>query len=411
MSDARVELEQRLLREPFDLELRTRYAEALFAEGDWEESRAQWRLLLQAGATADRHLRAAECCARLGDRPGVERHVEGARGCPDFDEGDPRPVTLAEEPRRAALFSVAGGRREGPPLAEVVSIHASETVRFADVVGMDELKSMIRVRIIEPFVNPGLFQRFRKKSGGGVLLYGPPGCGKTMFARAIATESRANFTAVGISDVLQMWVGASERNLVALFEKARSECPAVLFFDELDALAFSRSKASADHTRTLVNEFLAQLDGMAGRNDQVLILAATNMPWDVDEAMKRPGRFDRPVFVPPPDAVARAEMFRVKLVGVPAEGIDAAALAARARHFSGADIDGVIEQAKDRVLEEILRSGEERALRQADLLAALEHVEPSTLEWLKTARNLVKFGNAGGAYRDVERYLRAERLY
>ena len=134
------------------------------------------------------------------------------------------------------------------------------------------------------------------------MLYGPPGCGKTMMARAIASECNASFTAVGISDILNMWVGQSERNLAGLFDKARSEAPAVLFFDELDALAFARNKAHSDHTRTLVNEFLNQLDGMAGQNDKLLVLAATNMPWDVDEAMKRPGRFDRQVFVPPPDS-------------------------------------------------------------------------------------------------------------
>jgi SpoVK/Ycf46/Vps4 family AAA+-type ATPase len=208
-----------------------------------------------------------------------------------------------------------------------------------------------------------------------------------------------------------MWVGSSERNLAAVFEKARSGAPSVLFFDELDALAFSRSKAASDHTRTLVNEFLSQLDGMAGRNERVLILAATNMPWDVDEAMKRPGRFDRQVFVPPPDASARAVMFREKLRDVPSDGIDAGALAARAVHFSGADIDGVIDRAKDAVLERILESGTERTLGQPDLLEALSRTEPSTLDWLRTARNLVKFGGAGGVYKDVEAYLRAEKLY
>ncbi len=410
--DDLAELEQQLLRTPFDAAARQRYAAGLTEAGRPADALEQWRLLIQQEPErADHHLAAALCCRALDDDSGVAEAVEAARGCPDFDESDPRLAELA--PRRAEpakLHAIQGGR-ESLPTADVISIGSTEKVRFADVVGMADLKKVIRLRIIEPFVNPGLFQRFKRRSGGGVLLYGPPGCGKTMMARAVATECEAEFTAIGISDILNLWVGESERNLAMIFEKARQETPAVLFFDELDALAFSRTKAHSDHTRTIVNEFLNQLDGMSGRNERVLILAATNMPWDVDDAMKRPGRFDRQVFVPPPDADARAEMLRTKLRDVPAEPIDAETLAERCAHFSGADMDGLIDRAKDIVLDEILDTGEERRLRQEDLLGALEGMEPSTVDWLKTARNLVKFGGGSGSYKDVEKYLRKVKLY
>jgi AAA+ superfamily predicted ATPase len=411
MSDDRTQLEQTLVRDPFDAQARERYAQLLLDAGDPAASREQWRVLLKQAPSAGAHLGSALCCLRLGDESGGREHLAAARAAEGFDPHDPRLPELEAALGARRLQLLAGGKAEPPPEGDVISIGRADKVRFSDVVGMRDLKKVLRLRIIEPFARPGLFARFKKNSGGGVLLYGPPGCGKTLIARAIASECDASFTAVGISDILNMWIGESERNLAAIFDKARAQAPCVLFFDELDALAFARSKAQSDHTRTRVNEFLNQLDGFSGRNERVLILAATNMPWDVDEAMKRPGRFDRQIFVPPPDAEARAEMFRQKLRDVPHEGVDAAALAARTEHFSGADIDGVIEHAKDAVLGEILDTGQERPIRQAELLAGLEAHSPSTLEWLKTARNLVKYGGAGSSYKDVEQYLRSTKLY
>jgi SpoVK/Ycf46/Vps4 family AAA+-type ATPase len=231
-----------------------------------------------------------------------------------------------------------------------------------------------------------------------------------MIARAVANECNAEFMSVGISDVLNMWIGESERNLAALFDKARSQAPCVLFFDELDALAYSRSKAHSEHTRTVVNEFLAQLDGMGKDNRAVLVLAATNMPWDVDPAMKRPGRFSREIFVPPPDADARRTMLENKLIGVPQENIDLVALAQKTVNFSVADIDGLIELAKERALHDAVLNKNERPLVQADFEHALKELSPSTLHWLRTARNLVKYAGDDASYRDVEAYLKKAKL-
>jgi SpoVK/Ycf46/Vps4 family AAA+-type ATPase len=285
-----------------------------------------------------------------------------------------------------------------------------ERIRFDDIAGLDDLKRTVRLQIIEPFLRPGLFAKFKKRAGGGVMLYGPPGCGKTMLARAVATECRAEFMSVGISDVLNMYIGESERNLAAIFEKARHSRPCVLFFDEIDALAFARSKAQSEHTRQVVNEFLSQLDGFGADNQEVLILAATNMPWDVDSAMKRPGRFSRQVFVPPPDEAARAHIVQLKLHGVPHEGVDPKAIAKATPHFSGADIEGLVEAAKDFVLEDHVTRNIERSLLQQDLLRAAKDARASTLDWLRTARNLVKYAGADDSYGEVERYLKAHKL-
>lgn len=292
---------------------------------------------------------------RSGERAEALARYAKARQLPGF-EAHEELDRLESQARRSAQPSL---RVVSDTPSNVVPIQRvpEERIRFSSIVGMDDLKKTIRIKIIEPFVNSGMFQRFRKQAGGGILLYGPPGCGKTMIARAVANECNAEFISVGIADVLNMWIGESERNLAAIFEKARSQSPCMLFFDELGALAYSRSKANSEHTRTVVNEFLAQLDGVGKDNKSVLILAATNMPWDVDPAIKWPGRFSRQVFVPPPDVEARLKMLEIKLTGVPRESLDLAAIAKQTNHFSGADIDGLIELAKESALEDNLLNG------------------------------------------------------
>ncbi|MCY1063653.1 AAA family ATPase [Nannocystis sp. RBIL2] len=401
MTRSRPELERALAEDPFDLATRKEYARALEDDGQAAAALRQWELVCrQQPDSAAGFLGAMRCHRALGALERAEACLREAEAKQDFSP-EIRPARPAP-----ALQVLTGGGDVRP--AAVVPLRPA-AVRFDDVIGHAALKKTLEVRIIAPFVRPGLFARFGKRAGGGVLLYGPPGCGKTMIARAIASECRASFIAVGISEILDMWLGRSERNLAAAFDRAREQRPAVLFFDELDALAFSRSKAHTDHTRTLVNEFLNQLDGVAHDNQGVLVLGATNMPWDVDPAMKRPGRFDRQVFVPPPDDDARAEMFRVKLADAPTGPIDVLRVARATPHCSGADVDGVIEAAKERVLTEILAGGPERPIAESDLLAAAKEVQPSTLEWLRTARNLVKYAG-DGSYRDVEDYLKSARL-
>ncbi|MEM9315149.1 MAG: ATP-binding protein, partial [Pseudomonadota bacterium] len=181
-------------------------------------------------------------------------------------------------------------------------------------------------------------------------------------------------------------------------------------FDELDALAISRSKTSSDHIRSVVNEFLVQLDGLGNDNEGILILGATNMPWDVDSAAKRPGRFSEQIFVPPPDEAARTEMFRQKLIDVPTGDIDYETLGKGSRLFTGADVEGVIERAKENALMDMLAAGKERTLTQADLQKALADHHPSSLDWLRTARNLVKFGGVDRSYRDVAAYIKRAKI-
>ena len=373
-------LEAQLLRDPLNGAVRMDYA----------------RLLLQLGESP-LALEQYDLARKLGATPAVDE-FEALRAPPPPPAREPVKLSVVQGARSADVVSIAR------PVA------VADKTKFIHIAGMEDLKKSIRLQIIEPFINPGLFAKFRKKAGGGILLYGPPGCGKTMLARAVANECNASFLSIGISEILTAWLGESERNLAAMFEKARAQKPCVMFFDELDALAFSRSKASSDTSRKIVNEFLSQLDGFEKANDQVLILAATNMPWDVDPAMKRPGRFARQVFVPPPDATARARIVELALESVPHGPVDAAEIARVTDQYSGADVDALVERAKEYVLGEYMDTRRERDITQQDLLRAAEELTPSTKDWLRTARNLVKYAGGDDSYRDLEKYLKAHKL-
>jgi AAA+ superfamily predicted ATPase len=277
---------------------------------------------------------------------------------------------------------------------------------FHNVGGMDAVKEEIRMKIILPLEHPEMFQAYGKKVGGGILMYGPPGCGKTYLARATAGEVKAAFLSIGISDVLDMWIGSSEKNLHELFEQARRNRPCVLFFDEVDALGASRADMRHSGGRHLINQFLAELDGIDAANEGLLILAATNAPWHLDNAFRRPGRFDRIVFVPPPDAPARAAILRLMLASKPSDSVDFDQLAKKTADFSGADLKAVVDQAVEAKLREAMKSGQLEPLRTKDLLTAAGTIKPSTREWFATARNYALYSNQGGTYDDILKYLK-----
>ncbi len=282
----------------------------------------------------------------------------------------------------------------------------AEPVTFADVGGLAAVKDQIRKKIILPFEKPALFEKFRKRIGGGILLYGPPGCGKTLLARATAGECGAQFFNVAIADVLDMYIGESEGKLHAIFEAARSHTPAVLFFDEIEALGGKRQHHREATSAKLVSQFLAEMDGFAKNNSGVLVLGATNVPWAVDPAFRRPGRFDRVQFIPPPDRPARAEILGILLRGRPlAASIDADWIAGHTSGFSGADLENIVETAADLAIEASLEAGDEVPIDDAILKRALKEVKPTTLEWLTTARNYARYANEGGQYDDVLDFL------
>ncbi|WP_215398956.1 ATP-binding protein [Rheinheimera oceanensis] len=282
-----------------------------------------------------------------------------------------------------------------------------DKVTFADVGGLEQVKNQIRKKIITPFQKPSLFNRFRKKIGGGILLYGPPGCGKTLLARATAGECNAEFFNVAISDILDMYIGESERKLHAIFEQARSKTPAVIFFDEIEALAAKRQHTREATSSKLVSQFLSELDGFSQNNQGVLILGATNVPWALDPAFRRPGRFDRVVFVAPPDQLARVDILKQLLKDRPGgNSINVEKLAKQTSGLSGADLLNLIELAVDEAIEESISSGEEVPLNKRHIDEAIQNSKSTALEWLTMARNYAKYANDAGQYDEVVEFLK-----
>ncbi|HXD72003.1 MAG TPA: AAA family ATPase [Gaiellales bacterium] len=372
LGEATVVVEATLKRGP-DAATLALHARLLLAEGRMVEAAAEYLAALDL----DPDVRDADLDSRLG-------HL-----FPPDDEPDREPV--------------------GPAIAgtddhELEIERPSQT--FADVGGMERVKEEIRLKIIHPLEHEELYRAYGKPVGGGILLYGPPGCGKTHLARATAGEISASFLAVGLSDVLDMWIGNSEKRLHAAFEQARRRAPCVLFFDEVDALGANRGSFLSSGGRSVVNQFLAELDGIQSSNDGVLVLAATNTPWHVDPAFRRPGRFDRVLFVPPPDEASRAAILRIHVSGKPVDDIDFGHLARKTEGFSGADLRAVVDLAVEAKIRAALRDGVPRPLGTKDLAAAAKSATTSTHEWFATARNYALHANEGGAYDDIRAYLR-----
>jgi len=225
-------------------------------------------------------------------------------------------------------------------------------VRWSDIGGLEDVKQQLREAVEWQLTFPEVFERMGIRPPKGILLFGPPGTGKTLLAKAVATESGANFIAVRGPEVLSKWVGESEKAIREIFRKARQAAPTVVFFDEIDAVAPARGMGhdTSGVLERIVNQLLAEMDGITPLN-RVVVIAATNRPDILDPALLRPGRFDRLIYVPPPDKQARLEILKVHTRNVPlAEDVNLEALAEKLEGYTGADIEALVREATMLVL-------------------------------------------------------------
>ncbi|MGA2521656.1 MAG: AAA family ATPase [Acidimicrobiales bacterium] len=386
---------------PDDLALRLHLADMLATAGRRSEAVQHAAVVLQHDP---------ENAAALAIVQGTARpaHTEGQ---PEdgFTDDERESLRRLEAELGDILPPPFAGAGAEPAPRDVFDVDQS-VVRLDDVAGLDEVKRRLEAGFLAPIRNPDLVRVYGKSLRGGLLLYGPPGCGKTFIARAVAGEVGAHFLAVSLADVLDMYVGQSERNIREIFETGRRNAPCVIFLDEVDALGQKRSQLRNNAARGTVNQLLSEMDGIAADNEGVYVLGATNHPWDVDVALRRPGRFDRMLLVLPPDEAARQALFRYHLRTRPIEAIDVGRLAKRTEGYSGADIAFVCENAAEHALLDSARSGTVRMIGMTDLEKGIADVRPSIGPWLETARNVAQFSNQDGTYDDLVHYLRQRRM-
>ena len=403
-------LNEALQKDPQSVPLRLHLAGLLMQSG-WEQAALEHYAVILVRDPAN--VPALDGAAQAADAVGDAARANGYRQLLRALEGAPTPPT----PASPTAEQKGETPREGVPVAQTPGDPTPwwevewPNLRLKDVGGMEHVKRRLDIAFLGPMRNPDLRKAYGKSLRGGLLLYGPPGCGKTFIARATAGELGARFLGIGLSDVLDMWFGNSERRLHEIFQHARRSAPCVVFFDELDAIGQKRANLQgAGAMRNVVNQLLAEMDGIGPDNEGVFLLGATNHPWDVDSALVRPGRFDRMTLVLPPDEPARAAILKHHLKEKPATMVDIRAVASKTENFSGADLAHLCESATELAMEDSVTSGTVRSITTVDFMQAVRHVKPSTRGWFETARNFVLFANQSGSYDDLQEYMRRNKL-
>jgi transitional endoplasmic reticulum ATPase len=292
----------------------------------------------------------------------------------------------------------SSGEADGNPSASQWLVKEKPSIRFADVAGLEDVKQDIRLKMIYPFEHADLATRFGIRAGGGVLLYGPPGTGKTMLAKATAGEIDAAFFRISPADILSKWVGEAEQNIKKLFDAAAAEPKAIIFIDEIEALVPARKDEGSSVMQRVVPQILQGMEGFDKKSGQpILFMGATNVPWQLDPAVLRPGRFDEKVYVPLPDLPGRKKLLEIYLSKRPlAEDVNIDALSQMLEGFSGADIKYICDRAATVPFLASVASGNEGAIT-TDILHDAIHDAPRSVmpEMLKRFEQWAAAAQAG----------------
>ncbi len=275
---------------------------------------------------------------------------------------------------------------EGASKVDTVKLVQRPSVNFSHVAGMKKVKDSFFDYIVRPLQNPELARKYGKLGGGGLLLYGPPGCGKTFIVKAAAGESGVSFINAKLSDLLDMYVGNTEKNIHKVFEAARKNAPSILFIDELEALGGRREKMDQSATRSAINQLLYEMDGVEAHNENVLVIGATNSPWSVDTALRRSGRFSKMVYIPEPDGASRADLFKIYLAKRPlGKGIQYGRLGRATEGFSSADVKQICDDSAAIPWKEAFLTGKERSIMMKDILKTIKACKSTLPPWYASA--------------------------
>jgi len=382
-SEAVVRLESLLTEQPRNARVHLMLARTHFAEGDIRDAKLAYRraceldnsqrdTALERDLGIDKQRRnmgaaKAESWAAVSSDEDDEHRGDSFSGGADEDFGvfDDEPAFSSEDFER--------------PVGDLDS-----------VVGLSKVKEVLRLKFVHPHRHPDLFRSYGMLSGGSVLLLGPPGCGKSALSRAIAAEAGARYLSVRPHQLLDMYIGNSEKNLNQVFELARANAPVVLFFDDVEAMASNRRENRSSVPRSVVQQFLGELDVHAACHDGVLVLAATSTPWLLDPAFRRPGRFDPCLYVPPPNKEERKEIFLRLADGKPVGSLDLDLLAEKTPDFSAAEMAALFSRGVELSLSRSLSRNELVPLETGVFLELLPQFKPSLPEWWKRLKDGMK---------------------
>ncbi len=359
--------------------------------GQWDSARIYLLEAARAMVALSKEAQGDEL--RAARRDTANKLLELARDCDSAKSEKRKAGTASRKSDRSSPEKSSESSDDGANANDWI-VKEKPTIRFSDVAGLDDVKEDIRLKMIYPFQHPELAEKFGVRGGGGVLLYGPPGTGKTMLAKATAGEVDATFFRISPADIMSKWVGEAEQNIKKLFDAAVNEKRSIIFIDEIEALVPARRDEGSSVMQRVVPQILQGMEGFDKKNGQsILFMGATNVPWQLDPAVLRPGRFDEKVYIPLPDLAGRRKLLEINLSKRPVDAaVNFDTLAQRLDGFSGADIKYLCDRAATIPFLQSVATGDEGSITQAILDDAIadtrKSVTPEMIarfeEWSKT---------------------------